>query len=72
MVLGYHQIAIKTQHKKKMEFSCHKCHFYFVKLPFGLNNAPPSYRRFIDVILMGLKGIDCLLYSDDTIASRLI
>jgi len=38
-------------------------------LPFGLNNAPATYQRCVDVILMGLKGIDCLLYSDDTMCS---
>ena len=32
-----------------------------------LNNAPATYQRCIDVILMGLKGIDCLVYLDDII-----
>jgi hypothetical protein len=36
-------------------------------MPFGLNNAPATYQRFIDVILMGLKGFDCLVYLDDII-----
>jgi len=67
MVSDYHQIAIKHQHKEKTAFSCHKCHFHFVKKPFGLNNAPASHRRRVDVILIGLKGIDCLQYSDDII-----
>lgn len=33
-------------------------------MPFGLNNAPATYQRCIDVILMGLKGVDCLVYLD--------
>jgi len=36
-------------------------------MPFGLNNAPATYQRYIDVILMGLKGIDCLVYLNDII-----
>ena len=32
-----------------------------------MNNAPATYQRCIDVILMGLKGINCLVYLDDII-----
>jgi hypothetical protein len=34
-------------------------------MPFGLNNSPATYQRCNDVIVMGLKGIDCLVYLDD-------
>jgi len=33
-------------------------------MPFGLNNAPATYQRCIDVVLVGLKGTDCLVYLD--------
>jgi hypothetical protein len=39
----------------------------YIKMPFGLNNAPATYQRCMDVILMGLKGIDCLVYLHDII-----
>ena len=67
MALGFHQIPIKPEHKDKTAFSCHRGHFQFVKMPFGLNNAPATYQRCIDVVLMGLTGIDCLVYLDDII-----
>ena len=67
MASGYNQIAIKPEHREKTAFSCHRGHFQFIKMPFGLNNAPATYQRCIDVILMGLKGIDCLVYLDDII-----
>ena len=67
MASGYHQIAMKPEHKEKTAFSCHRGHFQFVKMPFGLNNAPATYQRCIDIVLMGLKGIDCLVYLDDII-----
>jgi hypothetical protein len=38
-----------------------------MKLPFGLNNGPATYQRCMDFILIGLKGIDCLAYSNDII-----
>jgi len=67
MASGYFQIAIKPDHKEKTAFSCHRGHFQLIKMPFGLNNAPATYQRCIDVVLMGLKGIDCLVYLDDII-----
>ena len=67
MASGYFQIAIKPEHKEKTAFSCHRGHFQFIKMPFGLNNAPATYQRCIDIILTGLKGIDCLVYLDDII-----
>jgi hypothetical protein len=67
MASGCHQIPIKPADREKPEFSCHRGHFKFVKMPFGLNNAPATYQRCIDVVLLGLKGIDCLVYLDDII-----
>jgi hypothetical protein len=36
-------------------------------MPLGLNNAPATYQRCIDIVLMGLKGIDCLVCLDNII-----
>jgi len=58
---GYYQITIKPEHKEKTACSCQGGNFQFVKMQFGLNNAPVTYKRCIDVILMGLKGIECLV-----------
>ena len=65
MASGYYQIAINPEHKEKTAFSCHRDHFQFIRLQYGLNNAPATYQRCIDVVLMGLKEIGCLLYLDD-------
>ena len=53
--------------RKNTAFSSYKGHYQFIKTPFGLNNAPATYQRCIDVILVGLKGIDCLVYLDDMV-----
>jgi hypothetical protein len=49
---------------KNTAFSCHKGHSNFTKMAFGLNNAPATYQRRMDYILVGLKGTDCLAYLD--------
>ena len=67
MASGYHQIEIRQEDREKTAFTCHTGHYQFVIMPFGLNNAPATYKRCIDFILMGLKGIDCLVYLDDII-----
>jgi hypothetical protein len=67
MASGYHQVEVEPQSREKTAFSCYKGHYQFIKMPFGLNNAPATYQRCMDVILMGLKGIDCLVYLDDII-----
>jgi len=67
MTSGYHQIEIHPNDREKTAFTCHRRHYQFVKMPFGLNNAPATYQRCIDVILMGLKGVNCLVYFDDII-----
>ena len=67
MTSGYHQIEIHPKDREKTAFTCHTGHYQFVKMPFGLNNAPATYQRCIDIILMGLKGVDCLVYLDDII-----
>jgi hypothetical protein len=66
MASGYHQIPIKPNIGKRPHFRA-RGHFQFIKMPFGLNNAPATYQRCIDVVLLGLKGIDCLVYLDDII-----
>jgi hypothetical protein len=72
MASGYFQIAMEPEHKEKTAFSCHRGHFQFLKMPFVLNNTPATYQRCIDLVLMGLKGIDCLVYLDDIIFFRLL
>jgi hypothetical protein len=67
MASGYHQIGIQEEDKENTAFSCHRGHFQFTKLPFGVNNGPATYQRCMDLILTGLKGIDCLAYLDDLI-----
>jgi hypothetical protein len=67
MASGYYQFEVKAKDREKTAFSCHKGHYQFTKMPFGLNNVPATYQHCMDYILVGLKGRDCLAYLDDLI-----
>ena len=62
---GYWQIAIEDASIPKTAFRCHRGLFEFLRLPFGLRNAPASFQRILDSVLGDLIGKHCLLYLDD-------
>lgn len=64
---GYHQVAMDPQDIEKTAFTIPGKHFEFVKMPFGLCNAPATFQRLMDNILMGIKGEEALVYLDDII-----
>ena len=67
MASGYLQIDIAEKDREKTAFSTPQGHFHFNKMCFGLMNAPATYQRCMDNILMGIRGVDCLCYLDDLI-----
>ncbi len=52
---------------EKTAFSCHLGHYEFVRLPFGLANAPAIFQRAMTKVLHGLIGKICMVYLDDII-----
>ena len=64
---GYHQIPMDGRDKEKTAFSTPQGHFEFNRMPFGLRNAPATFQRLMNTILMGLQGIDCFVYLDDLV-----
>lgn len=64
---GFHQIPMNPQDSMKTAFSTLFGHYEFVRMPFGLNNAPATFQRLMNVVLAGIQGLRCLVYLDDII-----
>ena len=62
---GYHHIPLDEESIPKTAFSCHLGHFEYVRMPFGLCNAPAVFQRLMNVVLHGLIGNGCFVYLDD-------
>ena len=64
---GYWQIPVTEEDRDKTTFVCHEGAYRYIRLPFGLCNAPATLKRAINMILGGLKRKHCLVYLDDFI-----
>lgn len=64
---GFHQIRMKDTDIEKTAFSTNNGKFEFVRLPFGLKNAPSIFQRMINDVLHPLLGKACYVYIDDII-----
>lgn len=64
---GFHQIEIDKKDIQKTAFSVENGHYEFVRMPFGLKNAPSTFQRVMDNILLGIQNERCLVYMDDII-----
>ena len=51
----------------KTAFRCHRGLFKFLRMPFGLANAPAVFQRTMDKLLSGLIGMCVLVYLDDIV-----
>lgn len=64
---GFHQIEMHPKDVEKTAFSVDNGHFEFVRMPFGLKNAPSTFQRVMDNVLGDLIGTVCLVYLDDIV-----
>lgn len=64
---GFHQIEVNPKDAPKTAFSVEFGHYEFVRMPFGLKNAPSTFQRVMDHVLGELQGKICLCYMDDII-----
>lgn len=53
--------------KSKTAFSTPFGHYEFNRMPFGLCNAPATFQRLMDRVLVGLQGIELFVYMDDIV-----
>lgn len=64
---GYHQIPMAERDKPKTAFSTPYGHYEYNRMPFGLKNAPATFQRLMNSVLIGIQGLRCLVYLDDIV-----
>ena len=68
---GYWQVKLDDDARPKTAFTTHQGLFEFIRMPFGLCNAPATFQRAMQTVLSGLEWQNCFVYIDDIlIASR--
>ncbi len=67
MAMGYYQIQIHPDSKKKTAFVTKFGEFQHIRLAFGLCNSPATFQRAIQLVLRGLLWEEVLAYLDDII-----
>jgi hypothetical protein len=69
---GFHQIRICSESTKYTSFVTPKGQYEYLRVPFGLCNAPAVFQRFINKIFKGLidDGKICVYIDDILIASE--
>ena len=69
---GYWQVELDPDSRQKSAFTTYCGLFEFVRMPFGLCNAPTTVQRLMQKVLAGLEWPTCFVYLDDIlVASRL-
>lgn len=58
---GFHQIEVHKKDIQKTAFSVDGGHYEFVRMPFGLKNAPATFQRVMDNVLREHIGVRCLV-----------
>ncbi|OWZ17073.1 RNA-dependent DNA polymerase [Phytophthora megakarya] len=64
---GYWQVPVAEADRDKTGFVTRQGLFRFVRMRFGLANAPGTFQRMMDAVLRGLTWESCLVYLDDVI-----
>lgn len=62
---GFHQIKVEENSIPKTAFSTDQGHFEFLRMPFGLCNAPSTFMRAMNIIFS--DAVNVLVYMDDII-----
>lgn len=62
---GFHQIIVKEEDRKKTAFSTPFGHYEYIRMPFGLKNAPSTFQRLMNSVLREFINKICVCYMDD-------
>ena len=64
---GYWQVGMAPEAQEKTTFTTHDGLYEFKVMPFGLCNAPATFKRLMENLLAGLARDKCLVYLDDIV-----
>ena len=62
---GFHQIRMEERDIQKTAFSTPMGHYEFIRMPFGLKNAPATFQRMMNHVLSDYINKICVIYMDD-------
>ena len=63
---GLHTVPVRRADRESMAFSSPFGQYQFIKMPFGLANAPGTYSRLVAKALRHVPSSKVLCYLDDT------
>ena len=63
---GYYQIRMKASDIPKTSFICHRGRYEFLRMPFGVKNAPAVFQELMQSLLNPHKGFSTA-YMDDVV-----
>lgn len=66
---GYWQIGLSEDARQKSTFVTYNGLFEFLRMPFGLCNAPATFQRLMQRVLAGLEYKCCFAYLDDVLVA---
>jgi hypothetical protein len=64
---GCWQITADPADREKTAFTSHEGLYWFLRMLFGLWNAPETFQIFVDITLRGLTWKSCLVHFKDII-----
>ena len=65
MASGYWQVEVKNSNRHLTAFITKYGLFEYVRMPFGLANAPATFQRIVELVLSGLLWKKAVAYLDD-------
>jgi hypothetical protein len=64
---GYWQVPMHEDSIAKTAFVCHLGQYEFIRMPFGLCNAPAAFQRYMNKVLYKFIGRCAMVYLDDIV-----
>ena len=65
LVKGYYQVSMNEDSIEKTAFSTPLSHWEFLRMPFGLKNAPATFQRGMAMAMANIPWTKALVYLDD-------